>query len=318
MLLGLGRTLRIDRSRLRYAVYRWLIPRLGGIEPLACMNLAEKAWPIACAKTTLRRYQDRLDEVDWGSFKEPDGAELLKQRARDSDPIVLRRYFRGAHAWSLERIRNELGEVTLPVRVGDYASMGGDPEVFQMRVADFIDYLSGVADFPAPDRLVEGLGAYLANVSLPTIASQLPQPKYFFPKAPVTTFWLGLDSFTPLHCHQFCDVLLVQIAGHRRVRLVPPHQAPLIGCVPRNVNMCTATFNPFDSQGSSATEVIERPVCDLEPGDALLIPGFWFHAVRFAGVSFSGSQFNESGMPLSIGGGPREAWTQRPYQRGWG
>ncbi len=307
----------LNNSHLRYAAFRWIMPRLGH-EPHTNYNLAQNAWPQVSALTAPRGYGERIESVDSEQLDVEARSALLKERATQSDPVVLRDYYPEARDLDLDWVKAQVGDTVGPVRVGNYASIAGDSDIIRMRTGDFVDFAMGRTSFPVPDHLVPGMGPYLANIKLPEIADQLPQPKSFFPKAPVTTFWFGVDSFTPLHCHQFCDVLLVQITGERRVVLVPPHQSVLVGSIARTINICTANYNPFAPADYPAAGSIQQPYCDLGPGDALLIPGFWFHAVRLTGSSFSGSQFNEAVMPLAIGGGPRAPWHKRPYKRGWG
>jgi hypothetical protein len=231
---------------------------------------------------------------------------------------VLKGYL-GTNVWTLDKLRSEAGEIVQNVRVGDYDETSGNPDVVKMRVADFVDYLEGRAEFPHKNKLVKDKGPYLANVQFPSFAKQLPLPR-FFPTTPeFSGFWLGAGSRSPLHCHQHCDVLLTQLIGRRNVMLVPPHQASLVGCVPRNYNACTAEFDPFEPDRQRfPVDLIQRLHYELEAGDALLIPGFWFHAVRITQPSFAASQFNDGTMPLSVGGGPRASWQKRSYAKGWG
>ena len=255
---------------------------------------------------------------------EPNGnddgnSKVLADYAKSSCPVVLKGYT-GKDDWTLEKIKNEVGGVFRDVRIGDYDTGQGDADSVSMQVSDFVDYLLGRSDFPQGARLVEGKGPYLANVPFPSLAKQLPISS-FFPTAPENSlFWLGSESRTPLHCHQHCDVLLLQLVGRRKIVLVPPHQATFVGCVPRNYNVCTAAFDPFepDREQFPGADVIHQLYYELEPGDALLIPGFWFHAVRLEEFSLAVSQFNAGLMPLAVGGGPRKSWEERAYMQGWG
>jgi len=88
--------------------------------------------------------------------------------------------------------------------------------------------------------------------------------------------------------------------------------------MPVDVNLCTAAFNPFapDRDQFPGMDLIHRLHCELEPGDALLIPGFWFHAIRLEEPSLSTSYFGGS-MPAAIGGGSVQPWRTSAYSPGW-
>ncbi len=308
-------------SSFRYAVFRWLMPHLRH-NPLYHMNMAQKAWPKIAALTAGHKYTDQIESINCGISGYDDSSHVLEEYAKTSRPIVLKNYIVVDKEMfcTLEGLKGEIGNIDSRVRVGNYDEDAGDPEFVPMQVSDFIDHLQGNSEFPYKNRLVEGKGPYLANMKFPTIAKQLPIPS-LFPKPPdLTVFWLGSDSRTPLHSHTYCDVLLVQLIGRRRVILIPPHQAPLIGSIPRDANVCTASFDPFepDKEKFPGSDLVHKLYFELDSGDALLIPGFWYHAVRLAGPSFASSQFNLNVMPSSIGGGPRKPWNERSYSKGWG
>jgi len=285
------------------------------------MNLAERAWPVVSSFTEQRQYNGQIEQINCDTKNEAEISRLLTEYAETSRPAVFRDYIRAKIfvPGTFDQLKNAVGENTGKIRVGDYDKAAGEPNYVKMRVADFIDYLVGQTEFPHNERLVEGKGPYLGNAQFPSIVKQMPHPD-FFPTNPDTTFWLGGTSRTPLHCHMYCDVLLTQLIGRRRVMLVPPHQATLVGCIPRNINICTAIYDPFepDQNVLPGRDPINKLYYELEAGDALLIPGFWFHAVRLEEPSFACSQFNDTAMPLAIGGGPRRLWKERAYTQGWG
>ncbi len=310
----------LTKSHLRYVLNRWVLPRLG-VEPLATKKLLEKAWPKVAALTLARQYNGQIESIEWEpKGDDDDGSDLLEEYAESSRAVVLKGFIASSKvaSWTLEQLKSEAKDVTSQVRVGDYVSDGGDPESITMRVADFVDYLMGQSAFPHPERLADGLGPYLGNMLMPILTKQVPCPRSFS-KSPHTTIWLGSPSAsTPLHCHQHGDVLLLQLLGRRSIMLVPPHQAPLVGSVPVNVNVCTATFDPFepDQDQFPGSDLVHRLHYNLEPGDALLLPGFWFHAVQLSEPSMSASHFRTA-MPAVIGGGPWQPWRTAAYSRGW-
>jgi len=300
---------------MRYALYRWVLPRLGA-EPLAIKHLFQEAWPQVSALTAARDYSNGVEVVHWDSNGDDDGSEALREYGEASCPVVIK----GFHdaKWTLGWVKQQIGDIEAAVRVGDYASAPGEPESVVMKVAEFIDYISGKGKFPYPDRLADGVGPYIGNMDFPGLANQLPRPKSH-PKTTTTNFWLGgADSQTPLHCHQHGDAFVMQLIGRRSVMFVPPHQAPLVGCVPVNVNICTASFDPFspDPERFPGADLVHAVRADLEPGDALLIPGFWFHAIKLDAPSMSATLDREQ-MPWSLGGGPVDHWKNLEYSRGW-
>jgi hypothetical protein len=84
------------------------------------------------------------------------------------------------------------------------------------------------------------------------------------------------------------------------------------------MNICTAAFDPFkpDCERFPGSDRIHRLRCDLEPGDALLLPGFWFHAVQIVEPSMSATR-TRSYMPSAVGAGPVGPWCTRAFTRGW-
>ena len=82
---------RLGKSRLRYALYRWVLPRLGH-EPLAIKNLSQKAWPTVAAFTSARQYTDQIECIEWESKGGDDGSDLLAEYTRTSRALVLKGY----------------------------------------------------------------------------------------------------------------------------------------------------------------------------------------------------------------------------------
>jgi hypothetical protein len=131
----------MNRSIFRYAVFRWLMPHLYH-DPLFLMNMAEKALPKVAAITAGRQYTDRIDSVDCGPTGYNENSSVLEECATTSRPVVLKGYIQPG-SWTLDRVKSEVGENIKPVRVGSYDDSPTEPDVVEMRVADFIDHLEG-------------------------------------------------------------------------------------------------------------------------------------------------------------------------------
>lgn len=316
--------------RLKYELFRRVLPRLE-YEPFTIRHLSYKAWPTISALTSAHDYSSGIESVDWqrAEFAD-DGSELLQARARESKPMVLRGYAEDSPlaSWTMDKLKSEIGDEVVTVRAGDYLSEFGQPRNFEMTLADFVAYLHGEVPFPRRDLLFEGVGPYVGNQKIPRLANQLPCPEFFQSQdksngsmQDLTTFWLGSsDAMTPLHCHHFCDTFVVQLIGRRSFTLIPPHQALLVGYVPQTINMGMAAFDPYapDREQFPGVDNILSFDIDLGPGDALLLPGFWFHAVKLSAPSMSASRFVRSKMPAALGGGPTQPWRHAgSYARGF-
>lgn len=306
--------------RLKHQLFRRVLPALQ-YEPYAIRHLSYEAWPTIAALTANQDYTNGIESVDWRAIDLPDdGSEMLEARARKSTPLILRNYADGcpAASWDMDVLKSKFGGEKVTVRAGDYISEFGQPRNISIGLGDFIDYLYGRAEFPRQDLLVDGIAPYMGNQLMPALEKQLPRPEFFSSggkseseRNDLVTFWLGsVDAHTPLHCHHFCDTFVIQLIGRRSFTLIPPFQAMQVGYMPQNINMGMAAFDPYASDKNEFPGVddIHCFDVDLGPGDALLLPGFWFHAVKLAGPSMSGSRFVRSRMPAALGGGPTRPW----------
>lgn len=315
------KTLKINAKwRLKHELFRRVLPTLQ-YEPNAIRHLSYEAWPKIATLTAKQDFPEGIESVDWRAINLPDdGSEMIQARAQNSTPLILRNYAEGCPpaSWSMDTLKSEFGREKVTVLVGDYVSEFGQPRNISMRLGDFIDYLHGRAKFPRQNLLVDGLDPYVGNQLMPALADQLPRPDFFSPRKnadssqrDLVTFWLGsADAKTPLHCHHFCDTFVIQLIGRRSFTLIPPDQALMVGYMPQNINIGMAAFDPYapDKDKFPGADDIRIFDIDLGPGDALLLPGFWFHAVKLVAPSMSGSRFVRSKMPAALGGGPTRPW----------
>ena len=325
------RTIKNDAKwRLKYELFRRVLPRLQ-YDPFAIRHLSYKAWPKISALTAALDYSKGVEHLSYEVDEiSDDGSELLKRHAENSEPVVIRNYAKDSPlaSWDMDTLHSKLGDEIVEVKVGDYLADFGQPRNLDIRLGDFIDYLMGRKNFPREDLLVEGVGPYVGNQKIPKLTSQLIHPDFFASSGngsssfgDLTTYWLGsADALTPLHCHHFCDTFVIQLMGRRRFTLIPPHQALLVGYMPHNINIGMASFDPYspDRDLFPGVDDIQSVDIDLGPGDALMLPGFWFHSVKLTAPSMSASRFVRSRMPAALGGGSPRLWRKPgPYQRGW-
>ena len=114
---------------------------------------------------------------------------------------------------------------------------------------------------------------------------------------PVPRLWMGgASTITPLH-HDSSNILFGQVYGHKRVRLIPP-------CEIGNLASATTCFSAIDIDNPDFERFPAfRDVTVLEtvvaPGELLLLPIGWWHAVRSLEPSISLSFQN-----FAVRGGP--------------
>jgi hypothetical protein len=304
----------------RYVMERWVLPRLG-LEPMTIRNLCQKGWPTVAALTSKRTGAEPIARLEWDARANSDGSELFEQHARESSPLLLKNYVAPpaeGSAWSFDFVKHVAGGAKVTIRVGDYESELGDAQMVPMKLGAFIDTVVGKADFPHTGRARGGLKPYLGDSALPLLDKYLSVPRFIGRIAGATRYWMGSGARTAMHCHQSYDFFVQQLVGRRRFILLPPHQAMLAGFWPCNYNIAITTYDPFaeDHEAAEAERQIDPIYVDLEPGDALLLPGFWFHAVEVNEPSLSAVMASET-MPAAVGGGSRQPWRERPWTRGW-
>lgn len=318
------------RWKLRYQLFRRILPRLS-YEPFTIQNIAQRAWPVIADITSKHDYSSGIDIINESAetLKETND-QVLQQHALISKPVVVQGYARNCpvSTWSMDDLGKELKDHQTLVKVGDYVSDFGQPKKLPIPIAEFADYLQGKTDFRYEELLVKDIAPYVGDEQIQPLKNQLtfpslipPNQKGEGPVDDITTFWMGSkNTGTPLHCHHFCDTFLLNLIGHRRVVLIPPHQALLVGYAPHTINIGKATFDPFnpDAEQYPGVSQLHCLEIDLAPGDALLIPGFWFHAINLVEPSLSASYFTRSSMPAVIGGGSSEPWQDSDeFKRGW-
>lgn len=318
--------------RLKHELFRRVLPRLE-YAPFVIRRLSYHAWPRIAALTESYDYSQGIASIDWHSESAADdGSGILREHAEKCQPVVLRGYAKSTEVGSMsfEDLVADYGDTEVTARVGDYRSEFGQPQTQTMTLREYIDFCFGRSELPGDCAVVDGVGPYVGNQKIQALAEKVPCPDFFNRKNTddsessdrnLTRFWLGTnDSLTPLHCHHFCDTFVLQLVGRRSFTLIPPHQALFIGYMPHNLNIGMAAYDPYnpDVDQFPASQRIQSFEVDLGPGDALLLPGFWFHAARLDGPSISASQFIRSQMPAALGGGDPHEWSKTdPFERGF-
>lgn len=128
----------------------------------------------------------------------------------------------------------------------------------------------------------------LLDECLPGFAAANPQP--LLDAAARPRLWLGNEVVTPAHFDESHNLACV-VSGRRRFTLFPPGQAGNLYIGPLDfaptptpislVDFRAPDFKRFPRFREALKHAI---VVDLEPGDALYLPSFWWHHVESIGV----------------------------------
>ncbi|MGO3126983.1 MAG: cupin-like domain-containing protein [Luteimonas sp.] len=128
---------------------------------------------------------------------------------------------------------------------------------------------------------------YLGATTLDTFFPGFAQDNRFdfTGRAPLASIWIGNRTRIPPH-HDLPDNLACVVAGRRRFTLFPPDQIDNLYIGPLDV---TPAGQPVSLVDPDAPDLARYPkfetawahaqVAELGPGDAVLIPSMWWHAI---------------------------------------
>jgi len=197
--------------------------------------------------------------------------------------------------WSSQYLKQRVGNAVVEVMTGRSANPNYEREIekhrTQMPFARYVDMVdSGQA---TNDYYMVANNRFLQRPGAKTLLDELQAlPEYLDPSLLDEScfLWFGpAGTMTPLH-HDACNILLVQVSGRKRCRLIPPSQSH---CV---YNTC-GVYSDVDCENPD----LERhpafrhaTMIDtvLSPGEALFLPVGWWHSMRTLDVSLSVSFTN--------------------------
>lgn len=136
-------------------------------------------------------------------------------------------------------------------------------------------------DAAAPPTIY--LGATTLETFFPGFAAE--NTFDFAQRAPLASLWIGNRTRVPAH-HDQPDNLACVVAGRRRFTLFPPDQIGNLYIGPLDVTPAGQPVSLVDLAAPDLTRFpkfaqawAQAQVAELGPGDAILIPGLWWHAI---------------------------------------
>jgi LPS sulfotransferase NodH len=224
--------------------------------------------------------------------------EFRDQYYAANRPVIMRQLmtdWRAMTMWTPDYLKSVAGDPTVEVMTGRDADpkyeFNGRTHRTEMRFADYIDivYSGKVSN----DYYMVANNQFFQRTETQLLLQDITAfPEYL---NPATTscqcfLWFGpAGTVTPLH-HDTSNILLAQVIGRKRYRLIPPSQW-------QYVYNSSGVFSDVDCEQpeldrypkfsrATVTDVI------VEPGEVLFMPVGWWHQIRALDVSITVSFTN--------------------------
>lgn len=152
----------------------------------------------------------------------------------------------------------------------------------QETLASALDRLLLLLDAEAPPAV------YVQSTPIPDCLPRFPTENVLdlLPVAAVPRIWIG-NAITVQTHFDLNDNIACVVAGKRRFTLFPPHQLPNLYAGPFDFTLSgppvsmVSLYEPDLQRYPRFEQALAHAlVADLEPGDALYIPYFWWHHVQ--------------------------------------
>jgi len=251
----------------------------------------KRAMSVLNVRDQLARLNSQARRVDRRSGLSRD--EFRDQYYALNSPVVLQNLMTGWAAtskWTADYLKSVAGEGVVEIMTNRDADANFEKNSNAHRTElRFADYVNMVYSGKVTNDycLVAGNGFFNRPVSDELLADFAAFPEYLNPlNADRRCFlWFGpAGTVTPLQ-YDRCNVLLAQIAGRKRYRLVPASQWQYV----------------YNSEGTISDVDCERPDLDrhprfrhatvidvvVQPGEVLFLPVGWWHHTRSLDVSMT-------------------------------
>jgi hypothetical protein len=187
-----------------------------------------------------------------------------------------------ADAWTVDDLRRRVGRRRIPVEIPRGRNVFGDPS------GDGVRYEWTSVD-AFLDRVVaapSGAARYLAQLDLavtfPELLADLPRPACLdWVYCEKTALWIGPgNQVTPMHYDTY-DNLVFMLEGRKTWTLISPQDSDKVypRAFPAYYYSQVDVESP-DLQAHPAYAHAQPIVVELDRGDALFVPGGWWHHVR--------------------------------------
>ena len=253
-----------------------------------CDNPQFKGMRTRIGRAAMAEQLVRLQSGLRGPIKLDTVSEITRTRFHNEywkpmRPLVLRaRLFKHVPAvrrWSIASFAKRFGSVPVEVNVRrDRARRRSEVER-EVEQTTLGEYIASIAGTTGNERYLVSRNGLLARPELAPLANELTGLPHFVtrPKLPAgASLWIGPKGTHSAPHFDPHSVLLLQIEGRKRVRLVPPDQLAFV----ENMDGYFASVDIDDpalaQRGFDPASVLS---VTLNPGEGLFVPVAWFHEI---------------------------------------
>jgi ribosomal protein L16 Arg81 hydroxylase len=218
-------------------------------------------------------------------------AEFRRRWFDTRTPVVLRGLVRGwpaCRTWAPASLAQRFAAQPVEVmRVANEELRGASP-YRERRTMPFAELVERLAEPAGRDLYLVAQNRLLADPTFDALWSDMDlMPEWFDASARIThvSLWMSPPgAVTPLH-YDLLDTLLAQVYGTKRVIVASPADTPNLYKGP--VGYSVADPEPPASVAFPLLAQATLYETEITPGDALFLPGEWWHHVRSLTPSIS-------------------------------
>lgn len=228
---------------------------------------------------------EHVDVVEGNINKE----DFQRKYFKPQKPLLIKDFAKQWEAfdnWNLQYIREKAGEQTVPIydnKPAD-ANKSSDAPAMHMKMKDYIDTItSGPSDLR--------IFFYIITDKLPELLNNFTYPDLgikFFKRIP-TLFFGGSEARVLMHYDvDLGDFMHIHFGGKKRILLFDQKNSRSLYRVPLSVHTIESIdYERPDYEKYPALKNANGYEILMEHGDALFIPGGWWHFNRYLEPGFS-------------------------------
>ena len=213
--------------------------------------------------------------------------EFIKKYYKPKRPVLIEGLTDSWNGkWRFDYIKKIAGEQTIPLYNNEptKGNKSSSEPATHMKMSEYIDLLQSQ---PTDLRIF----FYMIQDNLPQLLNDFEYPDIglnYFKRIPAL-FFGGSEARTFMHYDiDLGDNLHVHFEGHKRVLLFGPEQSTNLYKVPMSIcNMESINMSNPDFEEFPALKNAKGFEANMKHGDALYIPGEWWHYISYLNGGFS-------------------------------